>query len=1626
MTRIRPAFVVAMGLLLVTAGGVSVALAAPTASGSDRSAGPLQSEAGDQPRTVTAVGDGRLGADLADLASARIGSAGGSTPQVANETQESVRAGVQAGARLARDRGTTVSESRVQAAIQSAVRAAGEHQNASPDAVRAAAQGASHGAFVQNQSLNATQLQASVYGGTAGALSQSQGANATQLQSAAYGAAHGASAQHQRVSITQMQFAAVGAAAGATQQGAQSQQSSVAQIQEAAQGASYGALDQRQTLNVTQIQAAAFGAAGGAAERTGAGTTDPKKVQEAAMGAAKGTLVQEQRASVSQIQAAASGAARGALVQAQVVSVTQVQEASFGAASGSISQYQSASVSQIQAAAAGGARGSLTQIQTVEVIQIQHAAFGAAKGAARTAAQYQITNVQQIQAAAAGAGQGAVVQIQRVDVQQIQALAAGAADGALSQFQQASVVQIQSAARGASEGALTMTQIQIVTVTQIQIISHRAAADTARAAARTGIDHDTKIYKKAKGDAGDTDPDGEPDLGSLFYEVQNETLFLANPNDVSVTVSVTSETGTADTITLAPGESLTRDFDPALYTLTAESEDGRTVEFAGRDRLRIFIGEDRQSLTASVDNGTLTVANVNDVDAWVTVSQDGARVVTFNVGPTGDRSWSLDPGTYTVTAEIDGERVPVNDQDAAPIEVQADRIPLSVSVANESIAVTNPSRLAATVAVTDDATGDAVVEVDAGPGATERQSLDPGDYTLTGRSGTGAEVTLNGQSELGVTVAGAPNRTANLSVAIENATDPVQAGNTLEVTAAVTNDGEAATQATAALELENGTEVDTASVDVGAGQTARVALSYETSDVDVGTQNLTVRVDGVSATTAVAVTEVPNRTASLQVDDQTGDGASLEVANATAGESFYVEARYGDNASQSRTVDAGGTLTNVSLPLDPQIANNTSVTVAIRAAEDDTELATAAINYTVEGPPDEEPSRQLTSCTVISEPGTYELVDNVTGGDGDVCIEIQSGDVRLDGQGYEIRGPGDVTGTYDERAPIGIYVNNTDVPLTPDITDLENVTIVNVSVSGWNRGITGSETGNINLTVADSAIRDNWAGADFNAGSSQYVSFQNVTIAGNEEYGATHGGVGGGVLAISDSLVENNSEGIFVADSTPVSIDSSTFEGNGAGLHLGTLSGPSTISNTTIRDNDVGISTAQGNYRFVDTRLYDNRVALNSVGEYEAVNVELGQVITVDSDGYVEASLHTVAGDAAPDLPNGTSVVGDGLNVTTYGQTIDGTVQATFTSDETAATGDVELWRYDGTTWTPVATETPAANGTLQATIDQTGLYVPVTTTSVSGVNATVGNQAVWVENPTSAPVTASVGNESGTVASTTVDPGANQSIQAITDGEVVLQPGDYTLTAEGDGGQSVPIDGNSSLNFSLPPGLDSLSLTAENGTVTVSNPTDVTVDVTVFVEAETVAEASIPPGESQQLATEDLEPGTYMVFATTDDGRSVPVNGRWTASVELAAAEPDSLGIAVDDATVTFDNPNDAAVRVTIADGLERALAVPGESTETVTLEPGNYTARAVTVADGTPVQIDGQDSYSIAIETIGPSVAETATPTPTASPSPTTTPSTTETTTSTPSPTPTPTPSPTEAPTTEPPVTNETNEEG
>jgi len=1368
---------------------------------------------------------------------------------LSDEVREAAAAGARDGVRLAEERGVDVTAEREQAAVDGAIRAAAEVEGATPAAIRAAAKGAAHGALLQSQGdgparetgANATQVRASVYGSAAGALSQGN-ATATQLQSAAYGAAYGTTARHRNVTVARLRHAAVAASAGAVHGAVRSQRTDVTQIQEAARGGSYGALTQQQTVTVVQVQAAAFGAAGGAAESAGDRKRDPEKVQEAAMGAARGAL-QGQRASVVAIQAAARGACTGALVQEQRVSVTQIQRASSGAARGAISQHQTASVRQIQAAAFGGAKGVLRQTQRVDVVQIQLAAAGAAKGGASSAAQYQITDVEQIQAAAAGAGRGSVVQIQQVNVRQVQVIAEGAAAGALSQHQRASVVQIQSAARGASEGALSLTQVQIVNVQQIQVISERAAAETVQSAVEVDVTVERTIYEYAKGE-GDTKDHG-PDLRSLFFEVDDGTLFLANPNDVTVTVTATGDGGEAETITLSPGESLARSFDPGTYTLTADSEDGRTVDIAGRESLTVHLGPDVEGLTATLENGTLTIANPNGEPALVTLREGGDRVLAFEVPPTSERRQRLDPGEYALTARLDGSSVRINGEDEFEFSVPPREVYLDVTVDGREVTVRNPTAADATVTAVREETGEELA-ITVPAGATRNRTVEPGNYTLVGDTDD-PDVFLNGRAELSIAVA---EPTARLGVEIVEVTDPVEAGEPITVRARISNDGDEPADGEVTLDIDERSDLDATTVELEPGESESVTLSYRTTEDDVGPHNVTVRSPSAGATEAVEVLD----------------------ADADGGE-----------------------------------------------------------------------SRRIDSCTVVSEPGVYEVAEDVAPeGDAvpaehdDACIRIAASDVVLEGNDNAILGR---SAADDPSATIGVLVGGTDE------TTVENVTIRNLRVEGWDPGIrVGYPVGDGDVRIVDAVVSGNDGDgihvarggsanvdavqADRNGrngihvGEGEVGSIANVTANGNGGDGirvsegevgsiadVTAGGNGDSGVSLSETeavtaeritAVENGGHGIALLSDVYRSEFSGIYAANndGPGLGLDADSSGNVVRDSTIEDNGgPGIRHGQNGrneFRNVTVRANSDRQidTYDDDGAFSASAFRIGEAaeFTFEEE---PVSLDAVDRGDLPPLPDDPEAVGDGVEIVQIDSSVDVTL------DHDGGDGQVELWRYDGEEWSTVETIDPeSTDDAVEATLTEDGIYAPVLIEGdedAIDLTVTVDDGSVTIENP---------GDTGVSVTAIDDETGDERLVEVPPDGTVTeeFDPGNYTLSGDAEDDRPVTLNGETDLGITVDAS-DPAKFVIES--VETNDPVEAGETLTVTVGIENVGGAT----------------ATREVSLDVGDQEGVD-----TAGLELDGGESGSVGLAYE---TDGDDAGDLDVTVRTADSTETVEVTVRESEE-------------------------------------------------------------------------------------------------
>ena len=158
-----------------------------------------------------------------------------------------------------------------------------------------------------------------------------------------------------------------------------------------------------------------------------------------------------------------------------------------------------------------------------------------------------------------------------------------------------------------------------------------------------------------------------------------------------------------------------------------------------------------------------------------------------------------------------------------------------------------------------------------------------------------------------------------------------------------------------------------------------------------------------------------------------------------------------------------------------------------------------------------QPVQEIDNCGVIDEPGRYVLSSDIAnGGQGDgftfasqSCVVVRSDDVVIDGRGHRI----DALGNSDTT---GVAVAGSEGD------PVENVTIRNVALTDWNRGIyfRHVENGTVRkvdlrtnaygmsvehsdgVRVTDADVEDNLIGV-YVAGGSSGTEFSNMSFTGN-------------------------------------------------------------------------------------------------------------------------------------------------------------------------------------------------------------------------------------------------------------------------------------------------------------------------------------------------------------------------------------------------------------------------------------------------------------------------------------------------------------------------------------------------
>ncbi|WP_084177331.1 DUF7282 domain-containing protein [Natrinema saccharevitans] len=781
-------------------------------------------------------------------------------------------------------------------------------------------EGVSEGvALVQSQGVEVTQEQrAAALEGAQGSVLQSQNVEADQVQAATTGAVHGTLIQQQSVNVTQVQYAVGGATGGAL---SQSQSANATQLQSASWGAAHGAVAQRQRVSVEQLQVATSGAAAGAASEAGAKDVGAvPKIQEAAQGAAYGALTQYQSISVEQrqqvtldhVQHAAAGAAAGALEGSATAALEQRQRVDA-------EQRQRATIKQIQKAAAGAAKGALVQKQRVSVEGTQAAARGASRGSLKQVQTIRLEQVQrvsitQVQEASFGAAKGAISQGQDASVEAIQAAADGSAGGVLVQRQSVSVTQIQAAAVGAAEGAVTAAvQRQAVRVEQVQAAAFGAGQG---AVTQTQLVDVTQVQRLAYGGASGALVQAQD---ASITQVQiaagsavTETARAVQSQRISITqLQTITQESAADATAYAVAEGTD---EIAVISQHVEIEVEQRIETADRIEGTASIDfPDQES-----DGDAVTVADVSLSEGGFVAVYEGVAVDADPDAIVGVSS-SLESGDHeNVTVDLEE---PLNESGPLVAVVHHDTDGDEAFGYVESDGEDDVPYVTAGGAPVLDGAFVTVVDEPAEPEAT---------LSVDDQEGNGTTLTVDGA-----------NATVPYTLTASYDGDTVES----EPFAA----GEDVTNH--ALELEPPLE-DDASVEVSIVGEDGTTLANDTIEYAVANGS-----DGPEAT--------------LSVDDQEGEGDTLEIDATSATVPYVVTAEYDGERVDSGRFEGNETIAEASIDLEPPLEDDASVDVSVRAAAGDAILANDTIEYAVVEP---EPGEPTANLSVADQTGDGETL----------------------------------------------------------------------------------------------------------------------------------------------------------------------------------------------------------------------------------------------------------------------------------------------------------------------------------------------------------------------------------------------------------------------------------------------------------------------------------------------------------------------------------------------------------------------------------------------------------------------------------------------------------------------------
>jgi len=248
----------------------------------------------------------------------------------------------------------------------------------------------------------------------------------------------------------------------------------------------------------------------------------------------------------------------------------------------------------------------------------------------------------------------------------------------------------------------------------------------------------------------------------------------------------------------------------------------------------------------------------------------------------------------------------------------------------------------------------------------------------------------------------APDQPAFFDVAIDSTTSPGVSGDPIDVTATITNSGNASATRTIELSVD-GTVAGSVSRTLDPGESTTETFTWDTSGVLPGEYAATIESDTDSA--SVPVTIEPN--VSVRID---GTNAPI-----TDSGTLRVDATVRNNRAEpvTETIELlefnGIVVDGRTISLDAGASASISLSWATAAGDAGTRTVTVRSANDADRTDITVRSGATSDCTEITESGNYRLEGNISTSTAP-CIEVEASGVTIDGQGHTLAGTGSGAG----------------------------------------------------------------------------------------------------------------------------------------------------------------------------------------------------------------------------------------------------------------------------------------------------------------------------------------------------------------------------------------------------------------------------------------------------------------------------------------------------------------------------------------------------------------------------------------------------------------------------------------